>query len=129
MVIMVTFYSTNVSNIHFFVTDAPKANITTEPNVLLGSETIFKSVISSYLPPDVVKWQKSQDGLSFHCIDISTPKYDGSSLEPESPRLIICKTTFDDRLYYRRIVGSTFGENISNTLHLNIIGSKQLCVT
>lgn len=90
---------------------------------------MFESVISSYPPPDVVEWQKSRDGMDFLRINICTPKYDGSSLKPESPRLIIRKTTFDDGLYYRLLVGNEFGKNISNTLHLNIIGSKQLCVT
>lgn len=106
------------------IADVPKATISSDQPVYYGSKTILNVKLSSCSSPVEVKWQKSIDGNTFSSIDISEPKYYGSSLNPESPFLVITKTTFKDMLYYRLLVWNQIGEEFSNTYCLNVIGSK-----
>lgn len=75
---------------------------------------------------DGVKWQKSLDGVTFKCIDITKPRYYGSSIKPKAPSLVIPKTTFEDAFHYRLFVWNKIGEHVSNTLRLNVTGSMYL---
>lgn len=94
---------------------------------MFGLKTMVKSAVSSCPPPDGVEWQNSDDGKSFRRIDINKPHYYGSSLNPESPVLAIPYTTFDDMLHYRLFVWNKIGDQYSNTLYLNVRGSKLPC--
>lgn len=87
---------------------------------------MIKSTVSSCPLPNKIEWQKSSDGQNFDFIDISKREYYGSSLNVTSPKLQIPKTTFDDQLYYRLFVRNAIGEEISDSLHLNVAGGIQL---
>lgn len=75
---------------------------------------------------DGAKWQRSIDGLIFHEIDISEPKYHGSSHHSESPSLEIKLISFDDKQHYRLRVWNKIGERVSNTVYLNVRGSMYM---
>lgn len=76
-----------------------------------------------------MQWQKSNDGITYEYIDINEAKYYGSRLDPESPKLVITKTTFEDMLYYRLFIWNKIGESYSNASHLNVTGSMTLAVS
>lgn len=76
-----------------------------------------------------MQWQKSNDDIKYECIDINEAKYFGSRLDPNSPKLIITKTTFEDMLYYRLLIWNKIGESYSNTTHLNVTGSMTFAVS
>lgn len=111
--------------------DVPKATIPTISTVCFGSKTTFDPEVFSCPPPDGVKWQKSteSDNDNFECIDLDDPKYYGSSLDPESPKLVITKTTFEDMLRYRLFIWNTIGEGFSNITPLNVTGSMTFAVS
>lgn len=110
--------------------DVPKATIPKELTVCYGSETIFNPEVVSCPLPDGVQWQKSKfdDNETFECIDVNEAKYFGSCLDPESPKLVITKTTFEDMPYYRLLIWNKIGERYSNTTHLNVTGSMTFAV-
>lgn len=90
--------------------------------VCFGSETIIKSEVSSTPTPERTEWQKSKDGTDFHLI--GKPKmYFGSTEDFKSPFLVIPKTTFADKLFYRLLVWNRVGKSASNTIYLNVTGS------
>lgn len=64
--------------------DIPAAEISTEPQSFYGSCVLISSKVVSCPAPDGAQWQKSDDGLTFHGIDIREAKYYGSSLDPKS---------------------------------------------
>lgn len=103
--------------------DVPRAKISTEQEVFFGSHTFLTSEISSCPSLEGAEWQTSIDGNTFCCVDISQPKYYGSSRNPELPSMEIPKVTFDDKLYYRLLVWNKIGEQFSNTVYLNVIGN------
>lgn len=113
----------------FAFADIPNANIVTDSEIVFGSKTIIKALISSCPSICGMEWQKSIDRHIFSSINVVDPKHEGSSLDPESPLLVITNTTFDDVLYYRLRVWNTIGEHFSNTLHLNVTGSMPDCFT
>lgn len=76
-----------------------------------------------------MQWQKSNDGITYEYIDINEAKYYGSRLDPESPKLVITKTTFEDMLYYRLFIWNKIGESYSNASHLKVTGSMTLAVS
>lgn len=106
------------------IADVPSAKILTDSEVMFGLETTITSAVFSCPPPKKVEWQNSNDGKTFHRIDISESHYNGSSLSPESPLLVIPSTTFDDMLHYRLRVWNKIGDQFSNTLYLNVTGCK-----
>lgn len=73
--------------------------------------------------PEKIEWQKSKDGYDFHGIDLTKPKYYGSSDLTNNPKLIVLKTSFDDKVHYRLLVRNKIGESISKTVYLNVTGS------
>lgn len=87
-----------------------------------GSDTIIKSVVSPTPTPEKTEWQKSKDGTNFHLIGQPNIYLD-STENFKTPFLVIPKTTFADRLYYRLWVWNKFGKSPSNTLYLNVTGS------
>lgn len=103
--------------------DIPNANIVTDSEIVFGSKIIIKAIISSCPPICGMQWQKSIDRHNFSNINLGDSQHEGSSVDPQSPFLVITKTTFDDVLYYRLRVWNTIGEHFSNTLHLNVTGS------
>lgn len=116
----------NKSKIHLFINiaDVPNATILTDNSeVVFGSETKVESLVESCPKPDGVEWQKSKDGKNFLGIDINKPHYHGSSLNSESPLLLISKTVFEDVLYYRLHVWNKIGEHFSDPLFLDVKGS------
>lgn len=113
-----------LNNTVFFFTDIPNVEIVLDPLFHFGSYATITAEVSSIPPTENVEWQKSKDGIDFHCIDIKTPKYYGSSVMPASPLLKILEIGFVDKLYYRVLVGNKFGESISNTVFLGVKGSK-----
>lgn len=118
----------------FFLTllvfaDIPSATIVTDSKIVFGSKTIIKTLISSCPPICGMQWEKSIDRHSFSNINVGDPKHEGSSVDPQSPFLVITKTTFDDVQCYRLRVWNTIGEHFSNTLHLNVTGSMLQCFT
>lgn len=108
--------------------DVPNAKIFKETTVYCGSSTKIGAEISSCPSPDEVKWQRSRDGNSFNFIDIDEPEYFRSTNDIQSPLLRIPKATSDVQLYYRLYLRNKLGENISNTIYLNITGSKLHCI-
>lgn len=114
----------HIIRIHIVVADVPRATISTEQEVFFGSHTLLMSEISSCPSLEGAEWQTSMDGNTFCCVDISQPKYYGSSRNPELPSMVIPKVTFDDKLYYRLLVWNKIGEQFSNTVYLDVIGSK-----
>lgn len=104
--------------------DVPSVAIEVNPTVYFGSNATITAVVSSTPPPEQVIWQKSKDGNNFHCIDIRKPKYYGSNDIHSKPLLVIPKATFDDKLNYRLLVRNKIRESISETVHLNVTGSK-----
>lgn len=104
----------------YFIEDVPNADISTEQQIYVGSETMLLPRIVSCPSPDGVQWQQSNDGTTFNSIDISQPKYSGSSCNPNSPLLMIPKVTLEDKLYYRLLVWNKIGEQYSNTIFLNV---------
>lgn len=93
--------------------------------VCFGSETIIKSVVSSTLAPEQTEWQKSKDGTDFHLIRRSYI-YLESTEHFKNPFLVIPKTTFADKLFYRLWVWNRVGKSASNRLYLNVTGSMAL---
>lgn len=79
--------------------------------------------MSSVPSPFGVEWQKSIDNQNFSCINVTDPKFEGSSQKSKSPLLVITNITFEDVLFYRLRVWNAIGESFSNTLHLNVIKS------
>lgn len=73
---------------------------------------------------DGIEWQKSSDGETFSNIDLREPKHFGSSHDPVSPLLVILNVNFEDKLYYRLLAWNKIGETYSNTIYLNVTGSK-----
>lgn len=108
--------------------DVPNATILKEATVYYGSSTKLSADVSSCPPPDEVKWQRSRDGNSFNFIDINEPEYFRSTNDIQSPLLRIPKAMSDVQLYYRLYLRNKLGENISNTIYLNITGSKLNCI-
>lgn len=106
-----------------FIADIPKVKISTEQQVYFGSATTLTSNIFSCPSPDGVEWQKSNDGKTYDSIYIRQSKYNGSNSKHESPLLVIPKVTFEDKLHYRLLVWNKIGEQYSNTVFLNVIGS------
>lgn len=104
--------------------DLPAAEISTEPQSFYGSCVLISSKVVSCPAPDGAQWQKSDDGLTFHGIDIREAKYYGSSLDPESPSLEIKTISFVDKQYYRLFVRNKIGEHVSNMVYLNVIGNR-----
>lgn len=107
----------------YIFSDLPVANISTNSGPIFGSNTIITSKITSCPSLEGVEWQKSIDGNTFNCIDISQPRFKGSTIEPKSPLLVIPKTAFEDTLHYRLLVWNIFGRCISDPLHLIVTGS------
>lgn len=103
--------------------DVPKAEISTEKQIIFGSTTTITSTISSCPCPDWVEWQKSNDGKTFECIKISQPKYYGSSCNPESPLLLITKVSLKDRQHYRLLLCNKIGRQYSNTVYIDATGN------
>lgn len=110
----------------FLFADVPCVTIYIEPTVNFASETIISSTVSSTLPPERAQWLRSKDRNVFHKIDVTKLKYFGSNVHPTCPRLVIPKTTFGDKLYYRLQLVNKFGESISNDEYLNVTGSMYL---
>lgn len=104
--------------------DVPSVDIEVNPTVYFGSKATITAAVSSTPPPEHVIWQKSKDGNNFYCIDITKPNYYGSNDIPFKPLLVILKATFDDKLNYRLLVRNKIRESISETVHLNVTGSK-----
>lgn len=110
-------------------TDIPNAKIVTDCKSLFGSKSIINAFISSCPPICGMQWQKSIDSHHFRTINVGDLKHEGSSLDPESPLLVITKPTFDDLQYYRLKVWNKFGVHFSNTFHLKVTGSMPQCFT
>lgn len=108
--------------------DIPNATIFKETTVYCGSPTKLCAEISSCPSPDEVMWQRSRDGNSFNFIDIDEPEYFRSTNDIQSPLLRIPKATSEVQLFYRLYLRNKLGENISNTIYLNITGSKLHCI-
>lgn len=114
----------SIFNNDTFVAGFPRAQISVHhKNIHFGSEIKIMSNDLSNPPADKFEWQKSKDGKDFDFIDITKPKYFGSSLTAKSPVLVIPKATFEDKLYYRLVIWNKFGEDVSNTVDVNITGS------
>lgn len=93
--------------------------------VCFGSETIIKSVVSSTPTPEKTEWQKSKDETDFDLIG-KPDIYLGSNENYKNPFLVIPKTTFADKLFYRLWVWNRVGKSASNTFYLNVTGSTAL---
>lgn len=115
-------------NLNVFA-DIPNATIKENLKVYFGSKIVIIPKISSCPLPDGVKWQKSIDGDTFQDLDIGETKYYGSSIDPQDPKLVITKTTFEDMLSYRLQVWNKIGEHCSNLVFINVTGGKQQCFT
>lgn len=101
--------------------DIPSVKIFEDSSVCFGSETTIRSVISSTPPPEKIEWEKSMDEVNFSCIRYA--KYPQSTDNSTCPSIVIKKTSFDDRLFYRLLVWNAIGESVSNTVYLNVTGS------
>lgn len=111
------------SNVKFFA-GFPRAQISVDhKDIHVGSEIKIMSIDISNPPADKFEWQKSKDGKVFASIDITKPKYFGSNRTSKHPILVIPKATFEDKLYYRLVLWNKFGEDVSNTVDINITGS------
>lgn len=117
---MIFFFSTRAC-----FTDVPRVRIFVDSPVCFGSETIIKSVVSSTPTPEKTEWQKSKDGTDFHLIG-KPDIYLGSNENFKNPFLVIPKTTFADKLFYRLWVWNRVGKSVSNTFYLNVTGSMAL---
>lgn len=106
----------------FCFVDVPHAVISTEQQFSFGFSAAISSIVVSCPPFDGLEWQKSIDGIDFHPIDISQPKYYGSSYNLENPVLVIQTLTFEDRLHYRLLLKNIVGKKSSNTVFLNVVG-------
>lgn len=109
--------------IHCWFADVPNVEISTEQQIYFGSKTTLTSKVLSCPSPDGVEWQESNSGQTFDSIDITKPKYYGSSCNPKSPLLVMPKVTFIEKLNYRLLVWNKIGEQYSNTVFLDVIGS------
>lgn len=107
-----------------FFTDLPCVKILVDSPVRFGSETIIKSIISSTPTPEKIEWQSSKEGIHYYCI--GKPSSFGRLDIFKMPSLVIPETTFNDKLYYRLLVWNGIGETISNTVYLNVTGSKTI---
>lgn len=108
----------------YFFTEAPSVKILVDSSVCFGSTTTIKSEVSSTPKPKKIEWQKSKDGIDFHCTEKRL--YVRSTDIFTSPSYVIPKTTFTDKLYYRLLVWNEIGESVSNTVYLNVTGSMAL---
>lgn len=89
-----------------FVAGFPRAQISVHhKNIHVGSEIKIVSNDLSNPSADKFKWQKSKDGKVFDSIDITKPKYFGSSHTLKHPVLVIPNATFEDKLHYRNFSG------------------------
>lgn len=110
-----------LNNSSYYLIDVPGVRIFVDSPVYFGSETTIGSEVSSIPTPDKFEWQKSKDGNDFYCI--GKPEYFGSTGILTCPFLVIPKTSFADKLYYRLLVWNGIGESVSNTIFLNVTGS------
>lgn len=105
--------------------DIPSVEIFIDSPVCFGSETIIKSEVSSTPTPEKTEWQKSKDGTDFQLIG-KRNIYIESNENFKNPFLVIPKTTFADKLFYRLWVWNRVGKSVSNTFYLNVTGSMAL---
>lgn len=110
-----------------FFLDVPNAKIYTKSNVYYGSQTQIVCEVSSCPSLDGTTWEKSVDGQVFRCIDISNPKYDGSSNDIKNPLLVIPKVSFEDTQFYQLVVWNKIGKSASNKVHIQVTGSMYQC--
>lgn len=113
--------SRNIIHLHV-IGDIPCVKILVDSPVRFGSETIIKSVISSTPTPEKIEWQSSKEGILYYCI--GKPSCFGRSDIFKMPSLVIPKTTFNDKLHYRLLVWNGIGESVSNSVYLNVTGSR-----
>ncbi|XP_052708658.1 uncharacterized protein LOC128183596 [Crassostrea angulata] len=113
----------NAIFLHVIGGNIPKATISTESKVYLGSTAQIRSEVSSALPLNKYEWQSSVDGNVFHCIGIDKLKYHATDPCLLDPSLVIRNTTFDDIRHYRLLVWNTIGDCVSNTVYLNVTGN------
>lgn len=106
-------------------TDVPSVRIFLDSPVCFGSETIIKSEVSSTPTPEKTEWQKSKDGTDFQLIG-KRNIFIESNENFKNPFLVIPKTTFADKLFYRLWVWNRVGKSVSNTFYLNVTGSMAL---
>lgn len=107
--------------LHSFA-DIPSVEIFIDSPVYFGSKTTIKSVVSTSMPtPEKIEWQESKDGVDFNCIGYA--KYPQSTNNFICPSFVINETSFDDKRY-RLLVWNRIGESVSNTVYLNVTGSK-----
>lgn len=112
----------------FCFVDVPHAEISTEQQFYFGSTASISSNVVSCPSFEGLEWQKSIDGIDFHTIDISQPKYYRSTCNLENPILVIQTLTFEDRLHYRLLVWNIVGDKFSNTVFLNVVGGMHYCI-
>lgn len=108
----------------YFFREVPNVKILVDSSVCFESTTFIKSEVSSTPKPKKIKWQKSKDGIDFHCTE--KPIYFKSSDLFTSPPYVIPISSFTDKLYYRLLVSNKIGENVSNTVYLYVTGSMAL---
>lgn len=98
--------------------DVPTTTISLKAIVYSGSESKLDCFISSCPPPEGMEWHESIDGETFCRIDTSQPKYNGSSVNPYQPYLLIPKTTLNDEQFYRALVWNKIGRSMTETVYL-----------
>lgn len=110
----------------YFLIDIPSAEIVSTSNskIICGSDTRLNCIVSGYPSPGVVEWQHSLDGTEFVDIDTDTNTYLRSSSGLRSHSLLVMKATLNQQRYYRVFVSNNIGKCTSNTLFLQVTGSK-----
>ncbi|XP_062568434.1 contactin-3-like [Saccostrea cucullata] len=106
--------------------DCPTLAMPKEVEVPYGSVAVLQPVIEACPPPESIEWQKSKcmdpNAEDFKIIDLTKPKYLGSTLDQTNSKLVINDTSFKDGLFYRLLVENMVGKSTCSTF-LNVVGT------
>ncbi|XP_062566132.1 uncharacterized protein LOC134228497 [Saccostrea cucullata] len=106
--------------------EIPTITMPQEVEVPFGSTAVLQPMIQAFPDIEAIEWQKSRrmdpNAEEFEIIDVTSPKYSRSTLDPKHPKLIINETTFDDNLFFRLVVVNKVGRSSSCTF-LHVTGS------
>jgi hypothetical protein len=100
-------------------------NISAYPSasIQFGTTLIITAIVTANPPANTTEWQRKPGNSTWSDIDISNSTYNGSSVTPDGPVLVISSVTYsEDNVAFRCVVGNTEGETTSNEIIIDVTG-------
>jgi hypothetical protein len=107
----------------------PTVSITVDPSnsIPFGASLNITATVTATPPANIATWQRKPGNATWFDIDISNSTYNGSSVTPDGPELVIASVTYsEDNVAFRCVVGNTEGETNSNEIIIDVTGSKYM---